>query len=122
MKDEEIVDFEHFFLPTLSHFENGNGWKSSLGLMRFELAPLPADGKEPPRQLHASVWYGPFCQELSRVEAEADFSPDEDGLQKAADWLRALGDEMNRHPRRTWEECLAYRDEAKKRQKAEETA
>lgn len=107
MEEKEIVDFEHFFLPTISHFENGNGWKSSEGIMRFDITP-PDEGEQ--QLLHIKVWYGPFCEELSQIDCETDFPMSTEGLKEAADWLHSRADEMNAHPARTYAECLAYRN------------
>lgn len=81
---------EQIFLPTLSFWENGNGWYGSLGQARFHVQPQ--DGA-----LSAQLWRGPLTQELSDVLETASFPQDEDGLARLAAWLEDQSSQLN-HP------------------------
>lgn len=98
-------------LPTLMFFQNGNGWKGSSGLLRFHIEP--AREREEGKELPVSVWCGPFCRELSRMDDSAAFPLSEEGLAELTAWLEEWSARMNAHPTRTPEETLAYSWEMK---------
>ncbi len=81
-----ISEHSDFFMPNLATFQNDNGYLGSFHGLRFRVKPnLGKDGSEP--ALHALVWYGVFCLELSQVEAEASFPLDEAGYAGVLTWL-----------------------------------
>ena len=97
---------ETFFLPVLSHFQNGTAWTGSGGRLRYKLAPEE-------KQITAQVWEGPFCLELSRVEESRAFPLSEEGLDELRAWLSGWGDTMNGRPPRTLADTLEMRAAAR---------
>lgn len=93
---------EEFFMPTLSHFENDNGWSGSRGRMCYQIE-RPKEGK-----VRVVTWYGPFCRNYAQQEAEAEFEVSEEGRQAMIDWLLAQAEEMTQRPRLSEEDCRAY--------------
>ncbi|MEG2454919.1 MAG: hypothetical protein RSC08_01600 [Oscillospiraceae bacterium] len=71
------------FLPTLSHFQNGNDFLGSFGTLRFA-ADKAVDGVIP-----VSSWYGPLCREKSQIAQTKSFPETEEGLAQLRDWLLA---------------------------------
>lgn len=100
-----------FFMPTLSHFENDNGWSGSRGVMCYEIEK-PKEG-----QVRAVTWYGPFCRSYAEEMAEAVFPVSQEGRQAMIDWLLARAEEMNAHPERTPEDCRAYYEKVRREEK-----
>ena len=49
---------QELFLPVLSHFENGNFWTASGGLMRYRVDPVKEEDAW--SALEAQVWEGPW--------------------------------------------------------------
>lgn len=94
---------EELFLPVLSHFQNGNVWTASVGALRYKVTPR---GEE----LAAEVWPGPFCYELSQVEAEETFPLTGEGIVALEAWILERAAEMNARPAPTLAETLAARD------------
>lgn len=84
-----------FFMPTLSHFENDNGWTGSRGVMSYEIE-RPQEGK-----LRVVTWYGPYARPYAEEMTQASFDVTEEGRQAMIDWLLAQAEEMNAHPART---------------------
>lgn len=103
---------ELMWLPTLSHFTNGNGWSGSARVLRFQIEP-PADGK-----LTAVVWQDPFTRKYAEELLRAEFELSDEGIEAMRIWLLEQAAEMNAHPPRTPQELRAWRDNAK----AQETA
>ena len=99
---------EELFMPTLSHFENDNGWSGSRGRLSYEIEK-PKEGK-----VRVVVWYGPFCRAYAQEEAEAFFDVTEEGRQAMIDYLMDQAREMNEHPRKSEEDCRAYYEQVKK--------
>lgn len=95
---------EEFFLPVLSHFQNGNAWTASGGRLRYRLVP----GEE---TIAAEVWEGPFCYELSQVEEQRDFPLSEEGLEELRTWIAAWGETVNARPPKTLAQTLEQRRE-----------
>lgn len=94
---------EALFLPVLSHFQNGNTWTASVGTLRYKVVP----GEE---NLAAEAWQGPWCYELSRVEAAGTFPLTEEGIEALRAWVAQQAEEMNARPRETLAETIARRD------------
>ena len=90
---------EEFFLPVLSHFQNGNAWTASSGRLRYKLVP----GEE---TIAAEVWEGPFCYELSQVEEQRDFPLSEEGLEELRAWIAVWGETINARPPKTLAQTL----------------
>lgn len=105
---------EEFYLPVLSHFQNGNGWTGSGGRLRYKVVPAE-------ERLAAEVWEGPWCYELSRVEEKREFPMDEAGLEALSAWLQGWLAEMAGRGAPTLEETLRRRDEVRAAAKAEKT-
>lgn len=71
---------EHIFLPTLSHWEFGNGWSGSRGNACFLVRPEEG-------ALCAELWTGPLCRAMSEAEESASFPVSEDGIEQLRTWL-----------------------------------
>lgn len=74
---------DELYLPTLSHWQHGNGWTGGLGPARFRVTVSGGDSPE----MLVEAWTGPNCRELSRVERTAAFPVTEDGLAQMRSWL-----------------------------------
>mgnify|MGYP006983003421 CR=1 FL=1 len=66
------------FLPTLHTFENNNIFTGSCGLLRFRIAPTvvmatPKEVDLAASSIHAELWHGELCYELSEMEQERTF-------------------------------------------------
>lgn len=94
-----------FFLPVLSHFQNGNPWSASAGRLRYRILPDGGAGT-----LTAEVWEGPWAYEYSTVEATRAFPLTEAGLSLLPAWLEEWRVAVESRPRRTWEENAQRRD------------
>lgn len=94
-----------FFLPLLSHFQNGNPWSASAGRLRFRILPDREAGS-----LTAEVWEGPWAYEYSTVEATHAFPLTEAGLAQLPPWLEEWRLAVNSRSQRTLEENAQRRD------------
>lgn len=94
-----------FFLPVLSHFQNGNPWSASAGRLRYRVLP---DGEA--GTLTAEVWEGPWAYEYSTVEATRAFPLSEAGLAQLPAWLEEWRVAFESRPQRSWEENAQRRD------------
>lgn len=92
---------EEFYMPGLSHFENGNGWSGSRGLLCYEIEK-PQEGK-----LRVVTWQGPFCRRYAELEAQSAFDVTGEGVCAMTDWLLREAERMNAHPPKTPEACRA---------------
>lgn len=99
-----------FFLPVLSHFQNGNPWTGSLGRLRYRIVPAAAQ-QETDGRLTAEVWEGPWAYEFSQVEDTALFPLSPEGLEELARFLSHWRDQVNTRPERTLAENMARRQE-----------
>ncbi len=106
---------EKIRLPNLMFFQNGNSWKGSAGLLRYQVE-RPRGGED--KVLPACVWCGPFCRELSQVDEAREFPLSEEGLEDLRTWLTDWQERMNRQPTRTPEEIRAWRDKARAEQQS----
>lgn len=106
---------EEIYLPVLSHFQNGNVWTASGGLLRYQLTP----GEE---SITAQVWEGPWCLAESRVEAEKGFPMTEEGLAGLTAWLGEWTACMATRPKRSLMETLEVRDALRAERKAQQEA
>lgn len=105
------------YLPSLSHFENGNPWLASAGRLRYLITPtLPGDGGGD-GSLSVEIWEGPWAKEFSDVEETAAFPLGEEGLAAILPWLEARRLEMDARPRRTLAQELERRDAHAKSEK-----
>lgn len=95
---------EELFLPVLSHFENGNFWTASGGMLRYKIVP----GEE---GLTAEVWEGPWSYKFSRVEETRLFPLSEEGLGELRRWLLDWQAQMDARPKKTLAETIANRVE-----------
>ena len=64
------------FLPTLHTFENNNIFTGSCGQLRFRIAPTvvmatPKEVDLAASSIHAELWHGELCYELSEMERSA---------------------------------------------------
>ncbi len=81
-----IAEHPDFYLPNLATFQNDNGFLGSFHGLRFRVKPnLGKDGSQP--ALHALVWHGLLCLELSQVVAEQSFPLTEEGHAQVLVWL-----------------------------------
>lgn len=94
-----------FFLPVLSHFQNGNPWSSSAGRMRYRILPDAEQGL-----LTVEIWEGPWAYEYSTVEATHAFPLTEDGLTQLPPWLEEWHTAISSRPPRSLEENAQRRD------------
>lgn len=94
---------EALFLPVLSHFQNENTWTASVGALRYRVTPGTED-------LTVEVWQGPWCYELSRVEAGESFPLTDEGIEAVGAWVQEWAVKMNARPRETLAETIARRD------------
>lgn len=94
-----------FFLPVLSHFQNGNPWSASAGRLRYRILPDREAGT-----LTAEVWEGPWAYEYSTVEASRAFPLSPAGLEALPLWLEEWRVAVNSRPQRTLEENAQRRD------------
>lgn len=95
----------NFFLPVLSHFQNGNPWSASAGRLRYRILPDREAGS-----LTAEVWEGPWAYEYSTVEATRTFPLSPAGLEALLPWLEEWRVAVNSRPPRTLEENTQRRD------------
>ncbi len=94
-----------FFLPVLSHFQNGNPWSASAGRLRFRVLPDNEAGT-----LTAEVWEGPWAYEYSPVEETKLVPRTQEGLEQLPDWLETWRQTVEARPARTLEENAQRRD------------
>lgn len=98
---------ERMWLPSLSHFLNGNGWSGSEGKLRFEIE-APAE-----ELLTAVLWQDPFTRKYAEELFRQQFEVSEEGLAALADWLVEKAAEVNAAPPRTPEALRTWRDQVK---------
>ncbi len=94
-----------FFLPVLSHFQNGNPWSASAGRLRYRILPDSGEGV-----LTAEVWEGPWAYEFSVVEQSQTFPLSEEGLASLPGWLEEWRQTVEARPKRTLAENVERRD------------
>lgn len=99
-------------LPTLSHFQNGNGWLGSSGLMRFQIEK-PAEG-----EMTAVLWQGPFSRPYAQELERQTFPVTEEGLTAVTEYLNAKAQAVNEAPPFTDAETTAFYH-AKREEEAE---
>lgn len=80
------------FLPTLHTFENNNIFTGSCGLLRFSIAPTvvmatPKEVDLAASSIHAELWHGELCYELSEMEQERTFPMSDEGRAAMQQWL-----------------------------------
>lgn len=80
------------FLPTLHTFENNNIFTGSCGLLRFHIAPTvvmatPKEVDLAASSIHAELWHGELCYELSEMEQERTFPMSDEGRTAMQQWL-----------------------------------
>lgn len=92
-----------YFLPVLSHFQNGNFWTASSGRMRYQVVP---DGET----LCAQVWEGPWNRNDSPIEEERRFPLAEEGVERLRAWLEEWQQTIDARPPRSLVETLQARD------------
>lgn len=93
-----------FFLPVLSHFENGNGWTASDGKFQYHLKPTEDI-------IQAEGWEGPFAYEFSAMEETATFPLTEEGLVEIKVWIDQWAATMNARPDKTLAQMQQAREE-----------
>ncbi|NCB62237.1 MAG: hypothetical protein EOM52_01285 [Clostridia bacterium] len=103
---------ELMWLPSLSHFVNGNGWSGGERVLRFQIE-TPADGK-----LTVVVWQDPFTRKYAEELDRAEFELTEEGIEAMRAWLLEKAADMNDNPPRTPEELRAWRDQVKEKENA----
>lgn len=79
-------------LPTLSHFQNGNGWLGSAGVLRFQIEK-PIEG-----EMTAVLWQGPFSRPYAQEIERQTFPVSEEGLTAVLDYLNAKAQAVNEAP------------------------
>ena len=82
------------FLPTLHTFAMNNIFTGSCGALRFRIAPnvvmrTPKEVNMEESSMHAELWHGPLCYELSQMEQEQTFPMSEEGRAALQAWLDA---------------------------------
>lgn len=85
-------------LPTLSHFQNGNGWLGSAGLLRFQIE------KPEEEQMTVALWQGPYSRPYAQVFAQETFPVTEEGREALLAYLNGKAQEMEETPVFTPEE------------------
>lgn len=98
-----------FFLPVLSHYQNGNPWVASLGRFRYRVVPELTDAEAGTGTLQVEGWEGPWEYELSTVEVTTSFPLEEKGLEDLREWIVTQGEVFNARPARSLEENIARR-------------
>ena len=93
------------WLPSLSHFLNGNGWSGSEGVLRFEIEKPQDD------LITVVLWQDPFTRKYAEELDRAHFPVSDEGRGQMAVWLTQRAAEMNAHPPRTPQELKAWRDQ-----------
>ena len=93
-----------FFMPVLSHFENGNAWTASDGKFQYRLKPSEDS-------VVAEGWEGPFAYEFSTVEETATFPLSEEGLASIKGWIDRWAQTMNARPDKTLAQMQKSREE-----------
>lgn len=89
-------------LPTLSHFQNGNGWLGSAGVLRFQIEK-PAEG-----EMTAVLWQGPFSRPYAQEIERQTFPVSEEGLTAVLDYLNAKAQAVNETPPFTEAETMEH--------------
>ncbi len=82
------------FLPTLHTFAMNNIFTGSCGAFRFRAAPNvvmlnPKEVDFEQSTIKVEFWHGPFCYELSTMEAEQSFPMTEEGRSAMKAWLES---------------------------------
>lgn len=91
------------FLPVMSFFANKNIWNGSISALRYKICPVE-------QKLVAEVWRGPWCYELSKVEATTEVPMQDEGIEELRIWLSEWSKEINGRPPISYEESFAMRD------------
>ncbi len=101
------------WLPTLSHFQNDNGWSGSSGVLCYEI--------EKPKEETMTVvlWYGPFCRQYAEEMERRQFPVTEDGIETMRAWLMERAAVMNAAPERTPADTLAWYQKTAAEKRAE---
>ncbi|MCI1982261.1 MAG: hypothetical protein LKJ45_03740 [Oscillospiraceae bacterium] len=89
---KEVHWHQQGVIPELLYFQNGGSFSGSVnhsGDREFRFKLSPSDEK-----IRAEVWYGPFCYEKSTIEDHSDFPMEEQGREKAINWLQEKYQEM----------------------------
>ena len=89
-----MEDSRELYLPTLHYFENSNRFSGSLGALRFMLTPevvmaTPKEVDLAASSIRGQLWHGPYCLEMSQVEAECTVPMSPAGLADLRAWLEA---------------------------------
>ena len=84
------------FLPTLHTFAMNNTFTGSWENFRFRIVPTVVKNEQNPKEvdmaqssIHAQLWHGQFCYEMSTVEAEKTFPMTQEGRAEMKSWLEA---------------------------------
>ncbi len=83
---------QEIYLPTLHTFAMNNVFTGSCGLFRFRAKPnvVMQTAKEvdfAASTITAEYWHGPFCYEMSTMEAQRTFPMTEAGKEEMRQWL-----------------------------------
>ena len=83
---------DEVYLPVLHHFENGNVFTGSLGLLRYKITPnvVMKNAKEVDlgaSSIRAEYWHGQLCYAKSDIEGEATFPMSPEGREAMRLWL-----------------------------------
>ena len=98
---------EQMWLPSLSHFTNGNGWSGSEGVLRFEIEK-PKDGL-----LTVVLWQDPFTRKYAEELDRAQFPITDGGRAEMMAWLMERTVQMNAAPPRSLQQLRDWRDKVK---------
>ncbi len=71
---------KELYLPTLSHWEYGNGWSSEWGNARFLVTP--AEG-----QMNVEMWPGPMSRAFVEPQLTASFPVSDEGIEEMRRWI-----------------------------------
>ena len=85
---------EEIFLPTLHWFAMKNQFTGSCGEFRFRAEPevvmaTPKEVDFEQSSIRCEYWHGPFCYEMSEMEAERTFPMSEEGRMEMKQWLES---------------------------------
>lgn len=106
---------KELWLPTLSHFQNDNGWSGSSGVLCYEI--------EKPKEETMTVvlWYGPFCRQYAEEMERRQYPVTEDGIEAMRAWLMERAAAMNAAPERTPADTLAWYQKTAAEKRAEKS-
>lgn len=80
------MDQGAFAYPKLYYFQSGNPYTGSWKGLNYKIEPL-TDEDSGEKLLGVSVWYGPFCSDVSEMVSEIFLPMTEEGLERSREHL-----------------------------------